>query len=101
MHTRWRCPVLPSGCACASGLQAFIEAQRMIEHGDADVVIAGGTESAILTVAIAALAHMGALSKRNHDPSDASRPFDADRDGFVFGEASAVLVVESASHAER
>src|SRR6187397_1240956 len=95
-----RGPVVASVAACASGVQAFIEAQRMIEHGDADVVIAGGTESAILPVAFAALANMGALSKRNDDPAAASRPFDADRDGFVFGEASAVLVVESAQHAE-
>ena len=96
-----RGPVVTSVAACASGVQAFIEAQRMIEHGDADVVIAGGTESAILPVAFAALANMGALSKRNDDPAAASRPFDADRDGFVFGEASAVLVVESAAHAEK
>jgi 3-oxoacyl-[acyl-carrier-protein] synthase II len=96
-----RGPVVASVAACASGVQAFIEAQRMIEHGDADVVIAGGTESAILPVAFAALANMGALSKRNDDPTAASRPFDADRDGFVFGEASAVLVVESTEHAER
>jgi 3-oxoacyl-[acyl-carrier-protein] synthase II len=96
-----RGPVVASVAACASGVQAFIEAQRMIEHRDADVVIAGGTESAILPVAFAALANMGALSKRNDDPTTASRPFDADRDGFVFGEASAVMVVESAEHAER
>jgi 3-oxoacyl-[acyl-carrier-protein] synthase II len=96
-----RGPVVTSVAACASGVQAFIEAQRMIEHGDADVVIAGGTESAILPVAFAALANMGALSKRNDDPAAASRPFDADRDGFVFGEASAVMVVESAQHAEQ
>ncbi len=96
-----RGPVVASVAACASGVQAFIEAQRMIEHGDADVVIAGGTESAILPGAFAALANMGALSKRNDDPTAASRPFDADRDGFVFGEASAVLVVESTEHAER
>jgi 3-oxoacyl-[acyl-carrier-protein] synthase II len=96
-----RGPITTSVAACASGVQAFIDAQRMIERGDADVVIAGGTESAILPVAFAALANMGALSKRNDDPNAASRPFDADRDGFVFGEASAVLVVESAAHAER
>ena len=96
-----RGPIITGVAACASGVQAFIDAQRMIEHGDADVVIAGGTESAILPVAFAALANMGALSKRNDDPTAASRPFDAERDGFVFGEASAVLVVESAEHAER
>ncbi len=94
-----RGPVVTSVAACASGVQAFVEAQRMIEHGDAEVVIAGGTESAILPVAFAALANMGALSKRNDEPQRASRPFDANRDGFVFGEGAGVLVVESARHA--
>ena len=100
IQNRIRGPVITSVAACASGVQAFIEAQRMIEHRDVDVVIAGGTESAILPVAFAALANMGALSKRNDEPEKASRPFDADRDGFVFGEAAAVLVVEAAEHAE-
>ncbi len=93
-------PVIASVAACASGVQALIDAQRLIEHGDVEVVIAGGTESAILPVAFAALANMGALSKRNDDPAGASRPFDANRDGFVFGEGAAVLTVESAEHAE-
>ena len=96
-----RGPVVTSVAACASGVQAFIEAQRMIEHGDADVVVAGGTESAIMPVSFAALANMGALSKRNDDPTAASRPFDANRDGFVFGEAAGVMVVESAEHAQK
>ncbi len=96
----FRGPVITSVAACASGVQAFIEAQRLIEHGDVEVVIAGGTESALLAVAFAALANMGALSKRNDDPTHASRPFDADRDGFVFGEGAGVLVIESAAHAE-
>ncbi|MEO8251980.1 MAG: beta-ketoacyl-ACP synthase II [Chloroflexota bacterium] len=96
-----RGPVIASVAACASGVQALIDAQRLIEHGDADVVLAGGTESAILPVAFAALANMGALSKRNDDPERASRPFEANRDGFVFGEGAAVLLVESAEHAER
>jgi 3-oxoacyl-[acyl-carrier-protein] synthase II len=95
-----RGPVITSVAACASGVQALVEAQRLIERGDVDVVISGGTESAILPVAFAALANMGALSKRNDDPAAASRPFDADRDGFVFGEAAGVLIVESAAHAE-
>ncbi len=94
-------PVIASVAACASGVQALIDAQRLIEHGDVEVVLAGGTESALLPVAFAALANMGALSKRNDDPSGASRPFDANRDGFVFGEGAAVLTVESAEHAER
>ncbi|MCA1588157.1 MAG: beta-ketoacyl-ACP synthase II [Chloroflexi bacterium] len=95
-----RGPVITSVAACASGVQAFVEAQRLIEHGDVDVVITGGTESAIMPVAFAALANMGALSKRNHDPERASRPFDATRDGFVFGEAAGVVVVEAAEHAQ-
>lgn len=95
-----RGPVITSVAACASGVQAFVEAQRLIEHGDVDVVIAGGTESAIQPISFAALANMGALSKRNGDPAAASRPFDGDRDGFVFAEAAGVLVVESAEHAE-
>jgi 3-oxoacyl-[acyl-carrier-protein] synthase II len=94
-----RGPVITSVAACASGIQAFIEAQRLIEHGDADVVITGGTESAIMPIAFAALANMGALSKRNDAPEQASRPFDANRDGFVFGEAAGVMVIESAEHA--
>ena len=95
-----RGPVITSVAACASGVQAFVEAQRLIEHGDVDVVIAGGTESAIQPVSFAALANMGALSKRNDDPTAASRPFDGARDGFVFAEAAGVLVIESAEHAE-
>jgi 3-oxoacyl-[acyl-carrier-protein] synthase II len=95
-----RGPVITSVAACASGVQAFVEAQRLIEHGDVDVVIAGGTESAIMPVSFAALANMGALSTRNDEPEQASRPFDGARDGFVFGEAAGVLVVESAEHAE-
>jgi 3-oxoacyl-[acyl-carrier-protein] synthase II len=95
-----RGPVITSVAACASGVQAFVEAQRLIEHGDVDVVIAGGTESAIMPVSFAALANMGALSTRNDDPERASRPFDAERDGFVFGEAAGIMVVESAEHAE-
>jgi 3-oxoacyl-[acyl-carrier-protein] synthase II len=95
-----RGPVITSVAACASGVQAFVEAQRLIEHGDVDVVIAGGTESAIMPVSFAALANMGALSTRNDDPERASRPFDGERDGFVFGEAAGILIVESAEHAE-
>ena len=94
-----RGPVITSVAACASGVQAFMEAQRLIERGDADVVIAGGTESAIVPLRFAALANMGALSKRNDDPQRASRPFDGNRDGFVFGEGAGILVIESAEHA--
>jgi 3-oxoacyl-[acyl-carrier-protein] synthase II len=100
IQNRIRGPVITSVAACASGVQAFVEAQRLIEHGDVDVVIAGGTESAILPVSFAALANMGALSARNDEPEKASRPFDAERDGFVFGEAAGVMVIEAAEHAE-
>src|SRR5688572_18061187 len=95
-----RGPVTTSVAACAAGVQAFVDAQRLIEHGDVDVVIAGGSESAIMPVAFAALGNMGALSKRNDEPERASRPFDSDRDGFMFGEAAGILVVEAAEHAE-
>jgi len=101
IQNKLRGPVITSVAACASGVQAFVEAQRLIEHGDVDVAITGGTESTILPVAFAALANMGALSKRNGEPEKASRPFEAGRDGFVFGEAAAVLVIESAEHAAR
>ncbi|MGZ8563756.1 MAG: beta-ketoacyl-ACP synthase II [Candidatus Limnocylindria bacterium] len=99
IQNRIRGPVITSVAACASSVQAFMEAQRLIERGDVDVVIAGGTESAIVPLSFAALANMGALSKRNDDPQRASRPFDGDRDGFVFGEGAGVLVIESAEHA--
>jgi 3-oxoacyl-[acyl-carrier-protein] synthase II len=101
IQNKLRGPVITSVAACASGVQAFVEAQRLIERGDADVVIAGGTESAILPVAFAALANMGALSKRNDEPERASRPFDANRDGFVFGEGAAVLVIETDAGASK
>lgn len=100
IQNRIRGPVITSVAACASSVQSFVEAQRLIEHGDVDIVVAGGTESAILPLSFAALGNMGALSKRNHEPERASRPFDAERDGFVFGEAAGAFVIESAEHAE-
>lgn len=94
-------PTVTSVAACAAGVQAFVDAMHMIQRGDADVVIAGGTEAGITPVAIAGLANMGALSRRNDDPAGASRPFDSGRDGFVFSEGSAVFVLESEEHATR
>jgi 3-oxoacyl-[acyl-carrier-protein] synthase II len=96
-----RGPVLASALACASGNAAFLQARQLILAGEADVVVCGGTDAAITPVIFAGLARMGALSRRNDDPAGASRPFDAERDGFVFGEGAVVAVAESAEHAAR
>jgi 3-oxoacyl-[acyl-carrier-protein] synthase II len=92
-------PVITQVAACASGVISFQDALRLIGMGECDVVVAGGSEAPLLAVSFAALANMGALSKRNDDPEGASRPFDRTRDGFVFGEGAGVLVIESAQHA--
>ncbi|MGH2749175.1 MAG: beta-ketoacyl-ACP synthase II [Actinomycetota bacterium] len=86
--------------ACATGAHALGEAALAIRSGRADVMLAGGSEAAITPLAVSAFARMGALSRRNDDPERASRPFDAQRDGFVFGEGAGVLVLESRSFAE-
>ncbi|MBI2129924.1 beta-ketoacyl-ACP synthase II [Candidatus Woesearchaeota archaeon] len=85
--------------ACASGNNAIIEAYRTISDNDADVMITGGAEAAITKLAYAGFCQPKAMSKRNHDPKKASRPFDEKRDGFVMGEGSAILVLESLDHA--
>lgn len=95
-----RGPNLCHVAACASGTQSIGEAARIIERGDADVFIAGGSEAAVTGVVVSAFAAMRALSTRNEDPVSASRPFDAERDGFVLGEGAALLVLESLEHAE-
>jgi 3-oxoacyl-[acyl-carrier-protein] synthase II len=92
-------PVMTQVAACASGVIAFQDALRLIRTGECDVVLAGGSEAPLLPIAFAALGNMGALSKRNDEPQRASRPFDRDRDGFLFGEGAAVCVIESAEHA--
>ena len=86
--------------ACASGAEAMGYAVSMIRSGRADIVVAGGTEAAIHALPIAGFAAMQALSTRNHDPQGASRPYDTARDGFVLGEGSAVIVLESEAHAK-
>lgn len=93
-------PVTATALACATGTYALLEARRLILAGEAEVVIAGGTDAGINPTMFAGLVNMGPLSERNDDPPAASRPFDADRDGFVFGEGAVVMVVESAAHAE-
>ncbi|GAA4119809.1 beta-ketoacyl-ACP synthase II [Enteractinococcus coprophilus] len=85
--------------ACASGTEAMDTARRLIETGQADVVITGGAEAAIHPLPIAGFAAMQALSKRNDDPQAASRPYDTDRDGFVLGEGAGAIVLESEEHA--
>jgi 3-oxoacyl-[acyl-carrier-protein] synthase II len=92
-------PVLCQTAACASSVLAFIDGMRLIQTGEVDVAIVGGTEAALLPMAFAALGNMGALSRNNDNPNHASRPFDKDRDGFVFGEGAAIAVLESAEHA--
>jgi 3-oxoacyl-[acyl-carrier-protein] synthase II len=85
--------------ACASGTQAIGEGARAIRDGSAQVVVAGGTESAMCELALAGICAMRALSTRNHEPERASRPFDAERDGFVASDGCGVLVLESLEHA--
>jgi 3-oxoacyl-[acyl-carrier-protein] synthase II len=87
--------------ACASGNEAIALGIDMIRLGRADVVVVGGTEAAVHPLPMAAFGQMMALSKRNDDPEKASRPWDKGRDGFVLGEGAAVLVLESAEHAEK
>ncbi len=85
--------------ACSSGADAIGEACEIIKRGDAQAMLAGGAEACISPIAVAGFNAAGALSKRNDEPQKASRPFDADRDGFVIGEGAAVLVLESLPHA--
>ena len=95
-----RGPVETVVTACTSGTNAIGEAFRMIAHGQADVMFAGGTEAAVSPAAVAGFASMKAMSTRNDEPTKASRPFAADRDGFVMGEGSGIIVLEELEHAK-
>ena len=94
MRYGFKGPNLAVVTACTTGLHSIGEAGRIIEYGDADVMIAGGAESTVSPLGVGGFAAMRALSTRNDDPATASRPWDKDRDGFVLGEGAGVLVLE-------
>ena len=100
---RWglRGPNYCTVSACASSAHAIGDAMRLIQHYDADIMVAGGTEATVTPMAIAGFTNMKALSTRNDSPDTASRPFDATRDGFVLGEGSGVVILEALDHARR
>jgi 3-oxoacyl-[acyl-carrier-protein] synthase II len=99
IHHGLRGPNLCHVTACASGAHAIGESLRLLRAGEADAMVVGATEAAVVDLVIAGFTNMQALSKRNAEPQRASRPFDVDRDGFVLGEGAAVLVIERAAHA--
>ncbi len=99
IHLGVRGPNMAVVTACATGTNAVGEAAESVRRGQADVILAGGAEAAVIPLAISALGVMTALSSRNDDPQHASRPFDRERDGFIMGEGAAVLVLESLEHA--
>ncbi|MEN9383399.1 MAG: 3-oxoacyl-[acyl-carrier-protein] synthase 2 [Pseudomonadota bacterium] len=100
MRFGFKGPNLAVVTACTTGLHCIGEAARKIEYGDADVVVAGGSEATVSPLGVGGFAAMRALSTRNDDPKTASRPWDKDRDGFVLGEGAGVMVLEEYEHAK-
>ena len=100
MRFGFKGPNLSIVTACTTGLHCIGEGGRMIEYGDADIVVAGGTEATVSPLGVGGFAAMRALSTRNDDPKAASRPWDKDRDGFVLGEGAGVMVLEEYEHAK-
>jgi 3-oxoacyl-[acyl-carrier-protein] synthase II len=101
MHFGIKGPVVTNTAACAAGVYSLFEAEHFLRRGDAEALLVGGTESAILPLAFISMSRTGALSRRNDDPQTASRPFDKDRDGFLFGEGAGMLVIETLEHAQK
>jgi len=100
MRNGFKGPNLAVVTACTTGLHSIGEAGRLIEYGDADVMVAGGSEGTVSPLGVGGFAAMRALSTRNDDPAAASRPWDKDRDGFVLGEGAGVMVLEEYEHAK-
>lgn len=94
-------PNISVASACATGTNAVGEAAEMIRRGQTDVMLCGGSEAAIEPISVSAFKNMGALSTRNDEPERASRPFDAERDGFIMAEGAGILLLESLEHAQR
>jgi len=100
IHHKLRGPNLATCSACATSAHAIGEAWRTIKMGDASVIVAGGAEATIVPLGISGFCAMRAMSTHNHEPQKASRPFDAERDGFVMGEGAGVLILEELEHAK-
>jgi 3-oxoacyl-[acyl-carrier-protein] synthase II len=96
-----RGPISATATACATSANSIGDSVRMIMHGDADAMIAGGSEAAVTPLSVGGFASMRALSTRNDEPTKASRPFDKDRDGFVIGEGAGILILEELEFAKR